>query len=301
MKIAIWGMGSIGKKHFNLLREMNCQTKVISRRSSIGDYQTINECLKMFSPDLVWICNETHLHYESLLELENSSFFGYVLVEKPLFHEKIDYAPKHFKGLYVTYNMRFHTLLLALKKRIAGEDLLSVNIYVGQYLPTWRPDTDYRESYSAKKSKGGGALRDLSHELDYAIWLFGKPDRLVSLGGKFSKLDISSDEIFSMIYNSEDCPLVNITMNYYDRICQRFMIVNTSDHTYKIDFVLNTLSVDRNQESLKGVMKDTYLRQAESVVNQDFSNFCRFEEALEIQQCIKRCERSSEKFLSGDL
>ena len=37
----------------------------------------------------------------------------------------------------------------------------------------WRPKQDYHTSYSAYKNKGGGVLLDLSHELDYATWIFG--------------------------------------------------------------------------------------------------------------------------------
>ena len=33
-----------------------------------------------------------------------------------------------------------------------------------------------RKSYSASKSKGGGVLLDLSHEIDYINWLFGSFD-----------------------------------------------------------------------------------------------------------------------------
>ncbi len=35
------------------------------------------------------------------------------------------------------------------------------------WLPDWRPDRDYRESYSARLDEGG-VLRDLVHEIDYA-------------------------------------------------------------------------------------------------------------------------------------
>ena len=44
---------------------------------------------------------------------------------------------------------------------------------VGQYLPNWRPEKDYRETVSAQKSLGGGVLMELSHELDFLMWLFG--------------------------------------------------------------------------------------------------------------------------------
>ena len=37
---------------------------------------------------------------------------------------------------------------------------------------------NYKLSYSSSKNKGGGALLDLSHELDYVQWLFGKISKI---------------------------------------------------------------------------------------------------------------------------
>ena len=41
-----------------------------------------------------------------------------------------------------------------LKKNIIGK-ILSIRSEVGQYLPSWRPDSDYKNSVSAKKKLGG--------------------------------------------------------------------------------------------------------------------------------------------------
>ena len=50
----------------------------------------------------------------------------------------------------------------------------AVRVECQSWLPYWRPERDYRESYSARADEGG-VLRDLVHELDYAIWAFGGP------------------------------------------------------------------------------------------------------------------------------
>src|SRR5690606_29956228 len=79
----------------------------------------------------------------------------------------------------VAYNLRFMPSAIRLKEllteQIVGR-IHSVSIEVGQYLPDWRPATDYRKNVSACKKLGGGVLLELSHELDYLTWLFGEFD-----------------------------------------------------------------------------------------------------------------------------
>ena len=52
--------------------------------------------------------------------------------------------------------------------------MLSVRSSVGQYLPEWRKNTDYRKGVSARQDLGGGVLLELSHEIDYIQWIFGE-------------------------------------------------------------------------------------------------------------------------------
>ena len=47
-----------------------------------------------------------------------------------------------------------------LREALADQRVISVQAYVGQYLPSWRPGTDYRLCYSSHADHGGGALLD---------------------------------------------------------------------------------------------------------------------------------------------
>jgi predicted dehydrogenase len=72
------------------------------------------------------------------------------------------------------YNLRFSYSLKRfnelIKKKIVGK-ILSVRCEVGQYLPDWRPNKDFRKTVSANKRLGGGVLLELSHEIDYLRWI----------------------------------------------------------------------------------------------------------------------------------
>ena len=179
------GFGSIGQRHARLLREMGLSVHIYSRRTLPEEkkFQSLETALKEVHPEYVVIANETSEHY-SALKTVLSFEVSQVLVEKPLFSASVESLPESPKSqVCVAYNLRFHPLLQRLCSEINGQSVLSVQVYVGQYLPDWRPQQDYRNSYSVSRAQGGGVLRDLSHELDYINWLFGPWQAISALGG----------------------------------------------------------------------------------------------------------------------
>jgi hypothetical protein len=75
--------------------------------------------------------------------------------------------------------------MAAFAERLDGRSAITVSAYVGQDLRDWRPGRDHRTTASATQQAGGGVLRDLSHELDYLLWLFGPWQRVAALGGAY--------------------------------------------------------------------------------------------------------------------
>jgi predicted dehydrogenase len=125
------------------------------------------------------------------------------LVEKPLSTSTegvaalFDSAAEAKAIIQVGYNLRFLDSLLVFEEllefRTLGE-IQSINIEVDQYLPDWRPNGNYQSSVSAKKSLGGGALLELSHEIDLAIRLFGEFQLDYATMEKLSGLDIDVED-----------------------------------------------------------------------------------------------------------
>src|SRR6185369_13479350 len=68
------------------------------------------------------------------------------------------------------------------------------------YLPNWRPGTDYRTSYSARRAHGGGIVLEGVHEIDYVRWMAGEVASVSAWAGRLSGLDI----------DSEDCALITL-------------------------------------------------------------------------------------------
>lgn len=293
-KVLIVGYGSIGKRHARILKQEGAHVALVTSQTNLEfeAYPSLQEALKNISPDIVIVANETSKHLTVLNELTAIGYRKEVCVEKPLF-EKQTIIQHSFNGLYVLYNLRHSPLLIELKKKLEGQKVITANVYCGQYLPSWRPDRDYRSIYSAHKNEGGGVIRDLSHELDYASWLFGSYREICAIGGHFSSLEITSDDVFHLLGRSEKSSIVNISVNYLDRSPKRTIIVNTNESTFTIDFIKG--EIWENDKLVLGDVKtaDTYNIQARNILDGKFENFCTQDEANQVMRLIEIAEESS--------
>ncbi len=208
-RVLIVGRGSMGKRHLNLVREMmpHAIIMILQHRPSEdisdgADHITslISEALR-FGPDIVLIANPAshHISIATAFLHQNCSFF----IEKPLatnfkdaflFSEKLDRA-----GLIgqVGYNLRFSNPLKEFRKALLSGLIgrpITVRCEVGKYLPSWRPSENYKSSVSARKELGGGALLELSHEIDYLRWIFGEFEWVSGWIGNLGDLDIDVED-----------------------------------------------------------------------------------------------------------
>ena len=294
--VLVCGFGSIGQRHVRILREMGQKVHVFSRRKLQEEeyYQNLEAALSEVHPEYVVIANETSEH-ESTLKTALSFEIPKILVEKPLFSTSIENLPENPKSqVCVAYNLRFHPLLQRLCSEIKEQIVLSVQIYVGQYLPDWRPQQDYRKSYSVSRAQGGGVLRDLSHELDYINWLFGPWQAISALGGHYSSLAGDSDDVFCLLLKMERCPAVSLQMNYLDRSGRREIIINTEEHTFHLDLVKQEFSRDQEPATLFSIERDeTYRTQHTDMLKNHGKLCCSLPEGLDVLRMIDAAEKSA--------
>jgi predicted dehydrogenase len=297
LKSLVIGYGSIGARHARLLGELGCRTAVVSVREI--DFQlTYSDLAKAVAdeqPDYVVIANATNQHHDTLEKLVHLGFCGTVLVEKPVFNHPLQVPPHSFQNVFVAYNLRFHPIILRLKSLLEGEEIISVQAYVGQYLPDWRPTTDYRSSYSASAEQGGGALRDLSHELDYLSWILGGWQRVIAIGGHFSSLEITTDDVFALMLVTPECPIVTLQLNYLDRLTRRCILINTASHTIEADLIKGTVTIDRDVESFVTERNATYRAMHEAILTGNSDTLCSLEDGLSTLRLIEAAEFSAKQ------
>ena len=244
MKILIIGFGSIGKKHFLALKNLNHEVSVLS--------QSINECqeailyrsfddINLNDFDLFIIANITTHHFNTLKKLDTLVKDKLILVEKPLFErdQKFTSSKNH---IFVAYLLRFHPVIQTLKKLLKGQKPYFASFICNSYLPNWR-NVDYRKNYSAKKELGGGVLLDLSHEIDLAFFLFGNLQLEYSQNAKISELEITSDDFAFLALKNSKNTKIHIELDYFSKFNKREIIIHTLEKSFQADLINNKITI----------------------------------------------------------
>lgn len=251
-KILFVSYGSITKKHIQNLKLIKKKFVIgilrkKNKETEIGKYTVFNKISDAisFNPDAVFICSPANQHIYYL-----KSFMGVcdnIFVEKPLFintNQLRNIKFQKIKNFQLGYFLRYHPHLQKLKKIIKNNyygKIKSVQIEVGQYLPDWRKEVPYHKTVSAQKKLGGGVMLELSHEIDYAVWLFGIPKFLFCQNKKLSNLKIDVED-YSTIYFDypKEKKIVQINLNMLQKNMSRSCTIIFEKKTLKIDFIRGT-------------------------------------------------------------
>jgi predicted dehydrogenase len=294
MRALIIGYGSIGGRHARLLADMGHEVACVTRNPECPypAFADIPSALADKTPWLAVIATATTDHDANLRTLLDAGFTGRILVEKPLFTNTPKEPFTAGDNVSVAYNLRFHPMVTRTRELLAGRKVLNARFAVAQYLPDWRPGTDYSKSYSASRAKGGGVLRDLSHELDLAQFLLGGWKRATALGGRYGDLKIDSDDQYSVLMETANCPMVGVHMDYLSRTPHRGFEITCADRTLKADFMGGFLTVDGTVEEFPPERDATYRLQLEAMAVGDPTP-CTYGQGLALVGLIEGLERAA--------
>lgn len=216
----------------------------LSKALRIPVYDDLNAAIA--SADAVVVATATNRHMQIALSAARAG--KALFIEKPLSHDLEGIGElRHVvarRGLAVEIGcqLRAHPSLRILKDRlVSGDDgpIYALRAAVGQRLDLWRPGTDYRQCYSADASKGGGALLDLIHEIDLALWLVGPMVRVSAELGQVADLDIRAEDIASLNLAAQRGTLVQLQMDMVSPVYRRTLEIVCRNAVYRWDDASN--------------------------------------------------------------
>ena len=296
----IIGFGSIGKRHFDVLSAMGDEVSIVSRHverlEKTPVFRSIPEAFSENNYDYIVIANATQDHSATLKDvMPHLSEESVCFIEKPLFSSISQYVDWGNKKIVSGYVLRAHPLLRKMKNILSDKKLYSCRASCGQYLPTWGPGTDYTKCYSALKHKGGGVLRDLSHELDYMQMLCGSWKKATAIGGHFSNLEITSDDQYGILFETENCPLCICQIDYLARDVHRDIFVEYEGGSLHLDFVAGKLVHNGSIESISLERNDLFRTMHKELQNYDLTYFSNAHNAYDVLKFIDAVEKAAER------
>ncbi len=264
MKVLIVGLGSIGKQHVDAFLRNEGQFSIAALRSEkpareIEHVQNLYSWdeVSTWKPDWVWITNPTSEHLETLNKASQCS--KYIFMEKPLASTSEDVwkmrelIQNRQMRIYYGTILRCHPLIERARDLIKKQEfgkVLSYQLFVGSYLPSWRPGTDYRTCYSARKSLGGGVSIDLIHEFDYAEYLFGSVKKVVGYKSRVSSLEIDSDDLCESLLLHLNGTIGHIHLDYFRRETRRTFEICFEDGLISGNLVTGELTIKTFGETI---------------------------------------------------
>ena len=135
-----------------------------------------------------------------------------------------------------------------LEQTIIG-NIYNVFVSVGQYLPDWRLSKEYQNSVSAKKSLGGGALLELSHEIDYIQWLLGSMEVQCAQLRSSSELNLEVEELADVILTSDIGIVCNIHLDFLQKKASRSCSFIGEKGRLDWDLISNTIVLHTREDS----------------------------------------------------
>ena len=232
MKLAVVGLGSIGRRHLENLRAVGVEVLTAydvapAQREAVAAQLPFVKVTPSLEAALegangVVICTPPDSHLAlGRMAVEHGA---HLMVEKP-FAQSMEGVEELLrlcdaKGLRVltAYNWRYWPPMLLVEQMLKDGRIGPVRAARTEYayhLSIRYPGKDYRQFYMADAKQGGGCLLDESHAIDYMRWLVGEISEVSAVVDRVSSLEISADYIADLTVRFASGTVGNIHMNLF--------------------------------------------------------------------------------------
>lgn len=314
--ILVIGSGSIAQRHIRNINKKNffdidLYSKSLHQQNMIkkkfSNLNIINKKSMKKNYDYMIFANASHSRYKYFNTFYNQS--SKIYFEKPLacsIQESKKLKKKRNKisrdNFVAGFQLRANPLLKKIEKILKAnkKNLLYCNLRVGQNLNLWRKNYDYSKNFFAKNVKYSGVLWELSHEIDIAYFLFGKPKEVFARNFRLMK--------FKKIPN--DYSFVNLNYNKFNINITLDMVYPGFKREYEFVFKDKIIILDLKKSEvilIKNNFKKTLLKLKnfrrnymfqeliENFLNKKINKYGNFKDLLENNKLINYLIESSNK------
>ena len=232
VKLAIVGLGSIGRRHLQNFRSIGVEELAAydaapaQRESAAAQFPfacvtpTLEAALDGVQGVVICTPPDSHLDIARLAVDRGA----HLMVEKPL-ALSVDRVEEFLRGcdaeglrVLTAYNWRYWPPMLLVEQMLKDGRIGPVRAARTEYayhLSIRYPGRDYRKFYMADARQGGGCLLDESHAIDYMRWLVGEIAEVSAVVDHVSSLEITGDDIADLTVRFASGTVGNIHMNLF--------------------------------------------------------------------------------------
>jgi len=249
VSVLLLGCGSIGRRHARILRSMGIadirvydperrQVDLLSSESGpVTVHGSVEEALQA-APDSVFVLTPPESHIPLAIEAMKADCD--VFCEKPLSDstrdlEALDACIRETgRTFMVGLCFRFHEALREAHRLVKEGGIgriLSIRGFVGEHLPTVRPD--YRSLFSVNSI----GVFDLIHDIDLAIWFAGEePTATAAMYGTVSDIGISAPDLAELMMKFPSGVIASVHLDYFQIPRRRSIEIFGTRGVLKVDF-----------------------------------------------------------------
>jgi predicted dehydrogenase len=262
VNVLVVGTGSVGRRHISNLLYLGVDVAAFSYRAADGNLAIFPAGVKQVDDleqalnhnfDGIVIANSTDLHMDVALDAARNG--RNLFIEKPLSaslagcEELLALTRSYGAVVEIGFMLRLHPNLIwirqYLRSGLLGE-VMHIRASVGQWLPDWRPGSDYRKGYGAFRNTGGGAIFDLIHELDVVSWLAGAVRDVTAMTRHVDKLGIETEAIAQIGLRLESGVLAQVHLDYVRPVYGRSMEIVGAQGVLYWDYTAGAVSLTRS-------------------------------------------------------
>lgn len=306
------GFGSIAQKHYKIIKEKDKKSNIFIYRKN--KQKIFNDKNKKYifnlnktlieKIDYVFILcpSSSHKYYlDIFIKFKHLKIF----IEKPLFNSLrnknslYELYSKNSERIFIGYNMRFMNSINFIKKYIKNKKIIGVTVNTLTNLRFWRKK-DYSKSVTAVKNLGGGIILELSHEIDYILYLFNDLKILYNHFDKKSNLKINVEDQVITFFKSKNFEIL-LNMNMFSFYNERVIKIFFDNETIVCD--LNNGSISFFNKKYKIKKNIIYKNDLTTSYYRQFSNFrygkwesfdrCEIKDGINVLNLIKEIKQKN--------